>query len=63
MAAEKTTPKDTSAPQASNSGPTRQSLAAQVGRFKENVPLGYGGKVDAGGWDKAIRSDAGKKTC
>lgn len=63
MAAEKTTPKDSSAPSAHTSGPTKQSLAATVSRFKDSVPIAYGGKVDAGGWEKAIRSDAGKKTC
>lgn len=62
MAAQKDTPKDTRAPSASTTGPTCGNERANVGRFKENVPVGYGAKVDAGGWKNATSPSTGKKT-
>lgn len=50
-----------SAPIAGKSGPTTESERANVNRFQDKVPIGYGGAVDAGGWKNATAPSTGKK--
>lgn len=50
-----------SAPVACKQGPTTESERANVNRFQDKVPIGYGGKVDANGWVRAASPGMGKK--
>jgi hypothetical protein len=50
-------------PTATTTGGRAEHEAAQVGRLKSSVPVGYGAKVDTGAWTKAVPPNTGKKTC